>query len=215
MKRAKCVVSGISLRTHGGNFACWCIPDHPQNRWDLGHCLLIFLFFASLLFCETGKIRGFRTFPGERMKGIAWNFACWCILGIFRNNQIMLMVFRFFSNLGFPGISRSTYRGNSLKFCMLMYPDHFENWLDLVMLCWFSSLFLIMVPLWLWLWNWSYLGLWDIILGTPGSKCRGAGVRVIFPTLRIEFCLVDIYIWKKYVRLAYYIVMESHCWMLL
>ena len=33
------------------------------------------------------------------------------------------------SNLGFPGISRGTHGGNGLKFCMLMYLDHLENWL--------------------------------------------------------------------------------------
>ena len=30
----------------------------------------------------------------------------------------------------FPGISRRTYGGNGLKFCMLMNPDHLQNWLD-------------------------------------------------------------------------------------
>ena len=30
---------------------------------------------------------------------------------------------------GFPGISRRTHGGNGLKFCMLMYPDHLQNWL--------------------------------------------------------------------------------------
>ena len=34
------------------------------------------------------------------------------------------------SNLWFLGISQRTHGGNSLKFCMLMYPDHFQNWLD-------------------------------------------------------------------------------------
>ena len=34
------------------------------------------------------------------------------------------------SNLGFPGISWRTHWANSLKFCMLMYPDHLHNWLD-------------------------------------------------------------------------------------
>ena len=33
------------------------------------------------------------------------------------------------SNLGFPGISRRTHRGNGLKFCMLMYLGHLQNWL--------------------------------------------------------------------------------------
>ena len=29
-----------------------------------------------------------------------------------------------------PGISRRTHGWNSLTFCMLMYPDHLQNWLD-------------------------------------------------------------------------------------
>ena len=33
------------------------------------------------------------------------------------------------SKLGFPGISQRTHGGNSLKFCMLMYLDHHQNWL--------------------------------------------------------------------------------------
>ena len=35
------------------------------------------------------------------------------------------------SNLGFPGISWGTHGGNGLKFCMLMYLDHLQNWLVL------------------------------------------------------------------------------------
>ena len=34
------------------------------------------------------------------------------------------------SNLGFLGISWRTHWGNGLKFCMLMYPNHRQNWLD-------------------------------------------------------------------------------------
>ena len=33
------------------------------------------------------------------------------------------------SNLGFPGISWRMHSGNGLKFCMLMYLDHLQNWL--------------------------------------------------------------------------------------
>ena len=36
--------------------------------------------------------RGFWAFAGERMKGMAWNFACWCILATFRNDKIMVTV---------------------------------------------------------------------------------------------------------------------------
>ena len=37
---------------------------------------ILALFWLS----ETGQISGFQAFPGERMEGIAWNFAGWCIL---------------------------------------------------------------------------------------------------------------------------------------
>ena len=30
----------------------------------------------------------------------------------------------------FPGISQRTHEGDGLKFCMLMYPDHLQNWSD-------------------------------------------------------------------------------------
>ena len=30
--------------------------------------------------------RGFRAFAGERIEGMVWNFACWCILGTFRTD---------------------------------------------------------------------------------------------------------------------------------
>ena len=41
--------------------------------------------------------RGFRAFAGERMEGMVWNFACWCILGTFRTDYIIVMVYWFFS----------------------------------------------------------------------------------------------------------------------
>ena len=31
--------------------------------------------------------------------------------------------------MGFPGISRRMHGGNCLKFCMLVYLDHLQNWL--------------------------------------------------------------------------------------
>ena len=47
---------------------------------------------------------------------------------------------------GFQGISRRTHGGNSLKFYMLMYPDHFQNWLNYA----YSLLiFLILALFWL------------------------------------------------------------------
>ena len=41
------------------------------------------------------------------------------------------------SNLGFPGISQRTYGGNGLKFCMVMYLDHFQSGLVYGMVGWF------------------------------------------------------------------------------
>ena len=67
------------------------------------------------------------------------------------------------SNLGFPGICRRIHWGNGLKFCMLTYRDHRQNWLSdgyslLIFLIW--ALFwlgsnlrfpVILVMLWIWL----------------------------------------------------------------
>ena len=49
--------------------------DHLQNWLVYGHTLLIFLILALFWLSETGKIWGFRAFPGEGMKEMAWNFA--------------------------------------------------------------------------------------------------------------------------------------------
>ena len=46
------------------------------------------------------------------------------------------------SNLGFPGIFRRTHGGNGLKFRILMYLDHLQNWSDYgcsLMLFWLSE----------------------------------------------------------------------------
>ena len=78
---------GISQRMHGGNGLKFCMLmylDHLQKWWDYGHGLLIFKILALFWLSETGQIWGFRAFTAERMEGIAWNFACWCILITFR-----------------------------------------------------------------------------------------------------------------------------------
>ena len=80
---------GISRRTHGGNGLKFCTLmylEHFQNWLVYGLSLLIFLILALFWFSETGQIWGFRSYPGERMEGMAWNFACWCILTTFRTD---------------------------------------------------------------------------------------------------------------------------------
>ena len=59
--------------------------DHLQNWLDYGHGQLIFLILVPLWLSETGQISGFKTFPWEHMKGIAWNFILsWPLLELIR-----------------------------------------------------------------------------------------------------------------------------------
>ena len=79
----------ICRRMHGGislKFYMLMYLDHLQNWLVYGHGLLVFLILALFWLSETGQIWGFRAFPGERTKGIAWNFARWCILTTFRTD---------------------------------------------------------------------------------------------------------------------------------
>ena len=66
--------------------------DHLQNWLVYGRGLLIFLILALFWLSETGQIWGFRAFPGERMEGMAWNFASWCTLTTFRTEKFMATV---------------------------------------------------------------------------------------------------------------------------
>ena len=80
---------GICWRMHRGiglKFYMLMYLDHLQNWLVYGHGLLIFLILALFWLSETGQIWGFRAFPGERMEGMAWNFARWCILTTFRTD---------------------------------------------------------------------------------------------------------------------------------
>ena len=80
---------GICRWTHGGNglklYMLMCL-DHLQNWFVYGHSMLIFVILALFWLSETGQIWCFRAFPGECMKEMAWNFASWCILTIFRTD---------------------------------------------------------------------------------------------------------------------------------
>ena len=60
--------------------------DHLQNWLVYGRGLLIFRILALFWLSEAGQIWGFRVFPRERMEGMAWNFARWCILTTFRTD---------------------------------------------------------------------------------------------------------------------------------
>ena len=80
---------GICRRTHGGNGLKFCSLMYLDDLlyWLVyGHGLLIFLILALFWLNEMGQIWGFRVFPGESWEGMAWNFACWCILTTFRTD---------------------------------------------------------------------------------------------------------------------------------
>ena len=80
---------GICRRLHGGislKFYMLMYLDHLQNWLVYGHGLVIFIILALFGLSETGQIWGFRVFPRERMKEMAWNLARWCILTIFRTD---------------------------------------------------------------------------------------------------------------------------------
>ena len=53
--------------------------------------------FTACLSVRPSVRRGFRAFAGERMEGLACNFACWCIVTMFRTEQIMVTVCLFSS----------------------------------------------------------------------------------------------------------------------
>ena len=116
--------------------------DHLQNWLVYGYSLLIFLILALFWLSETGQIWGFRALSGERIEGMAWNFARWCILSTFRTDQFMATVCGFFQFWHYFdlvkrvkfGVSRHILEnawGNGLKFCMLMYLDYLHKWLVL------------------------------------------------------------------------------------
>ena len=78
---------GICRRMHGRislKFYMLMCLDHLQNLLGYSLGLLIFLILALFWLIETGQIWGFWAYPGERMAGMAWNCACWCILTTFK-----------------------------------------------------------------------------------------------------------------------------------
>ena len=69
---------GVSQRTHGSSglrFGVLMYPGHLQNWLDYGCGLLIFLLLVPHWLSEMGQIWGFRAFLGERMEGMAWDYA--------------------------------------------------------------------------------------------------------------------------------------------
>ena len=102
--------------------------DHLQNWLVYGHGLSIFLIFALFWLRETSQIWGFRAFPEERMKGITWNCACWCILTTFRTDESMVMVCWFFEFGHYFDLVKRVKFGVSVHFLENAWRDWPEIW---------------------------------------------------------------------------------------
>ena len=74
------------------NFACWFILTTFRTYEFMASLRWFFKILALFWLSETGQIWGFRAFRGESMEGMAWNFALWCILTTFRNDQFWVAV---------------------------------------------------------------------------------------------------------------------------
>ena len=98
------------------NLACWRVLTTFGSNYILVTLCWFSKFFGAILLSETGHIWGFWAFPGERMEGISWNLACWCVLTTFTTNKIMVKVCWFsqfwpkdMGQFWDLGISRRTY----------------------------------------------------------------------------------------------------------
>ena len=134
---------GIFWRKHVRNslkFGKLMYPDHLHNLLDFGHCLLIFPILAAFWLCETGQNYGFWAFSWECMGEMAWNLTCWSWppseLIRFWSWSVDFPHFGGIvtewnrSNLEFMAIFWRGHGKNGLIFCMLMFPDHLQKWLD-------------------------------------------------------------------------------------
>ena len=119
--------ANICRRTHGGNGLKFCVlmyHVHLQNCLDYGHGLLVFLLLTPLWFNEMGQIWSFCAFPRERMIGMVWHFACWCILTTFRTDRLWSQCVDF-SNFGVIW----TYWNGSKRHISEALPRVLSSWM--------------------------------------------------------------------------------------
>ena len=117
--------------------------DHLQNWLFYGLGLWIFLILILFWLSETGQIWGFQAYQCSKLLPVhqpeADNFGGGpgTFLKLFFNFMFMIWDSRqqdwqlFWSSFEHWGISWRMHGGNGLKFCMLMYLDHLQNWLVL------------------------------------------------------------------------------------
>ena len=132
------------------------------SRRGLLICLFLVLFWLS----ETGQFWGFRAFPGEPIKEMAWRF---CML-MYRDHLQSWLIYGY-SLLIFVILVQFWLSGTGQIWCFRPF--------------WWCSVDFLHDPF---DWNWSYLECLCCIWRTGGSKYRGGGG--IFPTLCVKFCPV-------------------------
>ena len=98
----KWVLLVVSVHFPENTWREWPEILHADVYWplpallDYNQGLMIFLILALFWLSETGQICGSRAIPGKFMEGMAWNFACWCLLTTFRTHHISVVVCWFF-----------------------------------------------------------------------------------------------------------------------
>ena len=88
----------------------------------------------------------------------------------------------------FPDIFLRMHGRNDLKFGVLLYPDHLQNWLDFG-----HSLLIFLLLMALWLTETGHI--WGFRSFSGGRSKRGGGSVSVFLTLCVEFCLVNDFSW--------------------
>ena len=124
--------AGERMEGMAWNFTCWCILT--IFRTDFSN-------FSTILTQWNGSNLGFpriswRKHGGNRLKFCTLMYLDhlqnWLVYG--HGLLIFLILALFWLSeagqiWGFPGVSLRKHGGNGLKFCMLMYLDHLQNWL--------------------------------------------------------------------------------------
>ena len=154
---------GVSEHWLENAWRAWPNILHCDASWPLWELIRVwqhsveFSPFGTTLTYWNGSNWGFQAFPGKCIEGMAYNFACWCILTTCRTNYIMVMVcwfYKFWRYFDLVKWVKFGYSGHFLEaawkewpdvcWCMLMYPDHHQNWLDYGHSLW---IFFFLVPL--------------------------------------------------------------------
>ena len=110
------------------NFACILAP------FRTGQIMVTVCHFYLVKQAKFSGDRIYREWPEIVHADVSWQPSeliwLWSRFGDFSNLGVILTLWNG-SNFWFRGISWRTHGRNGLKFCLLMYPEHLQNWLNL------------------------------------------------------------------------------------